>query len=103
MNVDNTEEIRIMTHCCHEYLYEDCKFGCKLWEFSTTYRRHIIRDDNNYGEGCHVYLWEICSAAPFGFSQDKCGYDLYYKGKLVKHGKTVKELKQYVRNWRLDI
>ena len=88
--------MNIMTKCCHGKLYESCVFGCQLWEFSTHYRRHIVRDDNYYGEGCHVYLWEICSAAPYGFIQEKHGYDLYYKGKLIKHGNTVKELKEAV-------
>lgn len=90
------EEKEIITYCCHRTLYEDCVFGCRLWEYSRTYRRHIIRDDNCYGDGCHCYLWEICSSAPYGQYQSKYGYDLYYKGKLIKHGKTVKELKQIV-------
>lgn len=94
--MDSTEEFRIMTRCCHGELYEKCVYGCTLWEFSRTYRRHIIRDGNCYGKGCHVYLWEICSAAPCGFIQAKYGYDLYYKGKLVKHEKTVKKLKEAV-------
>ena len=94
--MDNTEEFRIMTHCCHNELYKDCIYGCELWKFSRTYRRHIVRDDNCYREGCHAYLWEICSAAPYSTIQGKYGYDLYYKGKLIKHGKTVKELKETV-------
>ena len=100
--MDHTEEFEIMTRCCHGELYENCVFGCQLWTFSRNYRRHIVIDSNYYGDGCHVYLWEICSAAPFGNVQGKDGYDLYYKGKLIKHGRTVKELKQFVRKEHLE-
>lgn len=72
------------------------------WEYTRTWRRHYIYDDEVYGSGVHTYLWEINSSAPYGEIQGKHGYDLYHKGKLVKHGKTVKELKQAVSAGRIE-
>lgn len=66
------------------------------WEYSRTWRKHYIDDGTIYTSGKHCYLWEICSAAAYGFVQGDNGYDLYHKGRFGKHGKTVKELKLYV-------
>lgn len=65
------------------------------WQYTRTWRRHWVDDGEIYGaDEIHCYLWDISSSAPYGQYQDKQGYDLYHKGKLIKHGKTVKELKQ---------
>lgn len=90
----------IMKECCHGYKYEKCRFGCKLWSFTRTWRTHYIDNGEYYAKEWqnHWRLWEICSSAPYGTIQGKYGYDLYYKGKLRKHGKTVKELKQFAES-----
>ena len=68
------------------------------WQYSRNQRKHWIDDGEHYDKPNyhHWARWEICSAAPYGFKQGKYGYDLYHKGKHIKHGKTVKELKQIV-------
>lgn len=68
------------------------------WEYTRTWRKHYIDDDgfNCYdGDGPHGHLLEICSSAPYSQIQGKYGYDLYYKGKFILHGKKVKELKKF--------
>ena len=72
------------------------------WEYTRTWRMHYIDDGEYYGTGKHWRLWEICSSAPYGEIQGKHGYDLYYKAKFVKHGKTVKELKIYAAEQALN-
>lgn len=64
------------------------------WEYTRNGRTHYINDGEYYGTGKHYRLWEISSSAPYGLVQGKYGYDLYYKSHFVRHGKTVKELKQ---------
>ena len=66
------------------------------WEYTRTWRTHYVDDGEIYKKGWqkHWRLWEISSSAPYGGIQGKHGYDLYHKGKFVKHGKTVKELKK---------
>lgn len=68
------------------------------WEYSRSWRAHYIDDGVYYSNSDtkHRQLWTIASSAPYGCYQNKYGYDLYHKGKFVKHGKTVKELKTYV-------
>ncbi len=71
------------------------------WEYTRTARKHYIFDGDFYGNGKrfhqHYYLWEICSTCGLYVSPPgRDGYDLYYKGKKIKHGKTVKELKTFV-------
>lgn len=66
------------------------------WQYTRNCRKHYIYDGEFYTNGPHHHLWEICSSAPYGQYQDKHGYDLYHKGKLLEHGKTVKELKLIV-------
>jgi len=63
------------------------------WEYSRNQRRHYVHDGKWYRT--EHYLWEIRDCTPmFCVSQyHKEGYDLLYKGKLVKHGMIVKELK----------
>ena len=68
------------------------------WEYTRTWRRHYIDDGEMYSTEIHHYLWDISSSAPYGFIQEKHGYDLYHKGKFVQHGKTVKELKTVVES-----
>ncbi len=68
------------------------------WEYSRTRRKHYINDGEVYATGQHWNLWEICSSAPYGFIQEKHGYDLCHKGKFIQHGKTVKELKIVVES-----
>ncbi len=76
-----------------EYHPWNCECIKCLWTYTLTYRSHRINDGTCYASGPHSYLWEICSSAQYGNCQGKHGYDLYHKGKLIKHGKTVKELK----------
>lgn len=77
------------------------------WEYTATWKKHFAWDDNytdwSRGKHCHCHLWEICPCiVAYGYIHNKSdGYDLYYKGKKIKHGKTVKELKQIAR-LRLD-
>ena len=95
--VDSTKTI--MTHCCHGTLYQDCVFSCRLWQYTRTYRRHYIYDGEFYNiEGTiHNHLWEISSTCgSYVHPPNRDGYDLYHKGKLIKHAKTVKELKIHV-------
>lgn len=86
----------VMTICPHGDKYENCVYGCKLWSYTRNNRKHYIDDGVVYASGPHWYLWEIYSSAPYGNIQAKHGYDIYHKGKKIKHGKTVKELKQFV-------
>ena len=83
-----------------EEMNEKHKWDCDClqcsWVYTRTWRSHRINDGKCYADGPHCYLWEIYSSAPYGCSQGKHGYDLYHKGNLIKHGKTVKELKQFV-------
>lgn len=67
------------------------------WQFSRTNRRHCINDGEMYQNVW--YLWEIRNCTPYGQINQlfKEGYDLYHKGKLIKHAKTVKELKRLVK------
>ncbi len=64
---------------------------------------HYVENGERYFSGDHPsktdcphrYL-EIACCTPFGQIIDrKRGYDLFYKGKYVKHAKTVKELKMF--------
>ena len=71
------------------------------WEYSRTWRKHWIDEDGTiYEEGlCNSFhLWDILNCTPYDvvnqYSNE--GYDLYHKGKFIKHGKKVKELKIYV-------
>lgn len=97
--MDNTQNI--MTHCCHGTLYQNCVFGCKLWEYTRTYRKHYITDEDytSYEDGLYWNLWVITDAGGCYCIAGKNGYDLYHKGKKIKHGKTVKELKIFVTEW----
>jgi len=63
MNVDNTQNI--MTHCCHGTLYQNCVFGCKLWEYTRTYRKHYITDEDytSYEDGLYWNLWSLLTLA----------------------------------------
>ena len=88
-----------MLKCFHDFKYKNCPYGCKMWDYSSTWRRHYINNGEFYsfGKNESYYLWEIRSSAPYGSIQEKHGYDLYYKGKEIRHGKTVKELKRIVQ------
>ncbi len=69
------------------------------WGYTRTWRTHYIWDGEVYGggKGKAWRLWEISCCTPYGqIIQAEYGYDLYYKSKFVKHGKTVKELKIFV-------
>ncbi len=67
------------------------------WEYSRNARKHSIFDGEFYTMGKHWHLWEICSTCGLFFSPPgRDGYDLYHKGKKIRHGKTVKELKTFV-------
>ncbi len=89
----------VMIRCCHNTLYQDCVFSCKLWEYTRTGRKHYIDADDykSYADGPYWNLWVIAdSCGPYSGIAGSEGYDLYHKGKLIKHGKTVKELKKHV-------
>lgn len=60
------------------------------WEYSRNQRKHYINDGTMYTTKAHIYLWEICPTVAY---RGRPNYNLYHKGKLVTHGKTVKELK----------
>lgn len=66
------------------------------WQYSQTRRTHWIDDGEMYKNEWH--LWEIRNCTPYSYVNQyhKEGYDLYHKGKLIKHGRTVKELKELV-------
>lgn len=70
-----------------------------LWQYSRTHRKHWIDAGELYNPSPNGtptgYLWEIVNCTPCGFCNQigKEGYDLYHKGKRIKHAKTVKELK----------
>jgi hypothetical protein len=68
------------------------------WQYSRSWRKHWLDPDGSlYGERMN-FLWEIYPCVEYGLIHDKKdGYDLLHKGKKVKHGKTVKELKKYVK------
>lgn len=64
------------------------------WNFSRNAGVHWVADGRWYKR--EWYLWEIRNCTPMG-NVNQChkdGYDLFHKGKKVKHGKTVKELKR---------
>lgn len=88
----------VMTKCFHGTLYEDCVFGCKLWEYTQTGRKHYIDTESfdSYSDGPYWNLWVITDSGGCYCVAGSQGYDLYHKGKKIKHGKTVKELKQFV-------
>ena len=67
------------------------------WEYTRSWRTHYIDEDGTFYKG-KFHLWDILNCTPYGFinQYDSQGHDLYHKGKFVKHGKTVKELKIYV-------
>lgn len=73
------------------------------WEYSRSWRKHWIDEDGTIYKG-KFYLWDILNCTPYGFvnQYDGQGYDLYHKGKFIKHGKTVKELKIYVADQALQ-
>ena len=71
------------------------------WKYTRTWRRHYVDDGEMYGTGIHHWLWDISSRTSFGFVPRKEGYDLWHKGKFLRHGKTVKELKLYAENEQL--
>ena len=71
----------------------DCECMKCSWQYTRNARKHWIHDGEYYSTGRHFYLWEVCSCSPIGYGQVNYGYDLYHKSKLIKHGKTVKELK----------
>ena len=76
------------------------------WEYTRTNRFHWIDDGTYYKPGkwdkkvYELRRWAIVDCADYGIIHSKeDGYDLWHKGKLVKHAKTVKELKEYVVQW----
>ena len=85
--------------CIHGEKWGECVFGCKLWEYTRTGRKHYIDDIEYscYDDGPYWNTWVIADTCGgiSGIAGSK-GYDLYCKGKKIKHGKTVKELKKVV-------
>ncbi len=70
------------------------------WEYTRTWRRHEVENGERYfkEDRPYDYLEKHC-CTPYGeIIQRQYGYDLFYKAKKVKHGKTVKELKLYAEN-----
>ena len=84
--------------CLHGNKWDECCFGCKLWQYTRAWRRHWVDDGEFYkgGHGIYCDLWTIASSAPYGRCQNKHGYDLYHKGSFVLHGGTVGQLKKVV-------
>lgn len=89
--------------CDNKHLagYNSC-FNC-MWEYTRTFRYHYF-DSSKRFTSRQAYLWEIRPTVEHsGFiHHPKDGYDLFHKGKLVRHGKTVKELKSYVKKEIVD-
>ena len=71
------------------------------WVYTRNWRAHRINDGECYRDGPHWALWEVCSSVQYGQYQGKHGYDLYHKGKLIKHGETVKELKALAETMKI--
>ncbi len=94
----------VMTTCCHGYKYEDCVFGCKLWQYTRTNRKHYINTESydSYSDGPNWNLWVIADTSGCYSIAGSQGYDLYHKGKLIKHRKTVKKLKQIVMDMQVE-
>lgn len=73
------------------------------WQYTRSWRYYWIDNSEMYedGEGNKNrprYYCEIHCCTPYGqIIQREYGYDLFYKGKKVIHGKTVKELKQFAK------
>lgn len=65
------------------------------WDYSRNQRRHTCDPRGDlFGED-FFHLFEIRSCTKDGFrTPPGDGYNLYYKGEIIQHGKTVKELKQ---------
>ena len=66
------------------------------WVYTRTGRQHRVMDYNFYKfKGECYHLFEIRNCTPYGGFNQKYneGYNLLHKGKLIAHGKTVKELK----------
>lgn len=74
--------------------WEDCRYFLMIggheidWDFSRTGCRHTIIDWNG------KELFKIKDCASYGMIHEReHGFDLYFKGKVVAHAGTVKELK----------
>ena len=62
------------------------------WDYSRNRKMHWIDDGDFYKEH---YLFEIKDCRPMGYVHKPFhGYDLYHKGKYIRHARTVIELKQ---------
>ena len=67
------------------------------WQYSRNRRRHWVTDGEFYKDR---NLWEIVEVrANYGCHKPDEGYDLYYKGNKIAHGKTVKALKKQAEEW----
>lgn len=98
-NVDN--------HCSTEWSAEDLerlpKEGRKHspltalrleWDYSRNQRKHVCDPRGDLFGADFSYLFEIRSCTKDKFrTLPSDGYNLYHKGKMIQHGKTVKELK----------
>ena len=68
-----------------------------IWEYSRNQHRHWIDNGKMYGNE-HYQLWVIKDCRTYGSYHKRAdGYDLFFKGKKIAHGITVKELKEIVR------
>jgi hypothetical protein len=71
------------------------------WLYTRTHRRHYITNGISYSDSPNHNLWEIDANVKRGFiHRPQQGYNLYHKGKFIKWGKTVKELKKYVDDYQ---
>lgn len=77
-----------------------------FWEYTQTHRFHWVDDGKcwrlkKFGMMYEHKRWAIvnCTARNLYNQSGKVGYDLWHKGKNIKHGKTVKELKKYVKEY----
>ena len=72
------------------------------WEYTRTHRKHFVNDDEytNYTDDGLWNLWCIvCTCGVYCWPPNRDGYDLYHKGKKLKHAKTVKELKLFAEDY----
>jgi len=74
-----------------------------FWQYTTNSRFHWIEDNKYYrlkkpGMTYEHKRWAIVNCTPQNLynQQEGEGYDLWHKGKKIKHAKTSKELKLYV-------
>lgn len=71
------------------------------WEYSRNQKCHSLDDGERYRkedtpDDIIPYLWCIYRCVDkYGYNAE--GYDLWHRGQFAGHGKTVKDLKEFVK------